>query len=220
MQQEKATSSTQESYDRVAAEYAERFLHEFDHKPFDRELLDRFAERVRDKGRVVDLGCGPGQVARYLHERGVDAFGLDLSPAMLEQARQAHPGIEFRQGDMRTPDLPDNSLAGIAAFYSLIHIPRHEVSGVVRAWRRTVQPGGLMLAAFHKGDETVHRDDWWDKPVSLDFNLYDPKEMEIYLRAGGFLIEDILERPPYPEVEYPSQRVYIVARKPELHSNN
>ena len=150
----------------------------------------------------------------------MDAFGLDLSPAMVEQARKAHPGIEFRQGDMRSPDLPDNSLAGIAAFYSLIHIPRREVSSVVRAWRRTVQPGGLMLAAFHKGDETVHRDDWWDKPVSLDFNLYDPKEMEIYLRAGGFLIEEILERPPYPEVEYPTQRVYIVARKPELHSNN
>ena len=77
-----------------------------------------------------------------------------------------------------------------------------------------------MLAAFHKGEETLHRDELLDNPVSLDFNFYNPQEMEIYLRAGGFLIEDILERPPYPEFEFPSQRVYILARKPELRSNN
>src|SRR5687767_14656650 len=124
--------NTQASYDRVAGEYAARLLDELDNKPLDRELLDRFAERVAGKGRVCDLGCGPGQIARYLHERGVDVFGLDLSPSMLEEARKAHPGIPFRQGDMRALDLPDNSLAGIAAFYSILHIPRDEVTAVLK----------------------------------------------------------------------------------------
>jgi SAM-dependent methyltransferase len=216
MQQADPTSATRESYDRVAGKYADLYLHEFDHKPFDRDLLDRFAERVRPKGRVLDVGCGPGQVAAYLHKRGVDAFGMDLSPEMVKLAREANPGIEFREGDMRSPGLPDESLAGITAFYSLIHIPRREVSTVVRGLRRVLQPGGLMLAAFHKGEETRHVEEMLEAPVSLDFAFFDPKEMEIYLRAGGFLIEDILERPPYPDVEYPSQRAYIVARRPDL----
>ena len=69
----------QTSYDRVAEEYARQMLHELDHKPRDRELLDQFAARVQGKGRVADLGTGPGQVARYLHDRGVDAFGIDLA---------------------------------------------------------------------------------------------------------------------------------------------
>src|SRR5438477_582563 len=55
--------STRQSYDQVAGAYAEKYLHEFDHKPVDRDLLDRFAERVKERGRVLDLGCGPGQVA-------------------------------------------------------------------------------------------------------------------------------------------------------------
>ncbi len=217
MAQENAVSAsgTQESYDRVAGVYAERFLHEFDHKPMDREMLDRFAERVRSKGRVMDMGCGPGHLARYLHELGVDAFGVDLSPGMLEEARQAHPEIEFRQGDMRSLDLPDGSLAGIAAFYSLIHIPRREVSTVARGFRRALQPGGLMLAAFHRGDHVHHADDLLDTPVSLDFTFFEPHEMEIYLRAGGFLIDEVVVRPPYPDVEYPSERVYILARRPD-----
>jgi len=215
MQQNDSTLATKESYDRVAAKYADLYLHEFDHKPFDRDLLDRFAERVKSRGRVMDLGCGPGQVAAYLHQKGVDAFGMDLSPEMVKLAREANPDVQFLAGDMRSPGLPDESLAGITAFYSLIHIPRREVSTVVRGLRRVLQPGGLLLAAFHKGEGAIHRDEFLDERVSLDFAFFEPQEMETYLRAGGFLIEDVLERPPYPDVEYPSQRAYIVARKPE-----
>src|SRR5947207_6865007 len=112
-------NNTQASYDQVAEEYTQQYLNEFDHKPLDRELLNRFASRVAGRGRACDLGCGPGQVARYLHTQGVDVFGIDLSPAMVEQARLANLEIEFRQGDMRSLDLPDGSLAGIAAFYSI-----------------------------------------------------------------------------------------------------
>src|SRR5690349_4327572 len=115
---------TQNAYNLVAEEYARRMLHELNHKPLDRQLLERFAEQVAGKGRVADLGTGPGQIARYLYDHGVDAFGIDLSPAMVELARREHPGIEFQQGDMRALPLPDDSLAGITAFYCIIHIPR------------------------------------------------------------------------------------------------
>ncbi|MEO8287595.1 MAG: class I SAM-dependent methyltransferase [Chloroflexota bacterium] len=213
-EQNRSAPRTQESYDLVAGTHTELFLHEFDHKPLDREVLDRFAERTAGKGRVLDLGCGPGQAAAYLHSRGADAFGIDLSPAMLEQAKQANPDIDFQQGDMRSLDLPDESLAGIAAFYSIIHIPREEVAAVLRGMRRVLQPGGLLLLAFHRGDSEMHRDELWDIPVSLDFAFFEPPEMEIYLRAGGFLIDDVVERDPYPDVEYPSRRVYMLASKP------
>jgi trans-aconitate methyltransferase len=89
----------QASYDAVADEYVRRIFDELRHKPLDRELLDRFAARVRDVGLVCDMGCGPGQVARYLYERGVEVCGIDLSPAMVERARHLNPGVEFRQGD-------------------------------------------------------------------------------------------------------------------------
>jgi trans-aconitate methyltransferase len=89
------------SYDAVADEYARRIADELAHKPFDRELLDRFAERVGTRRRVCDVGCGPGHVARYLHERGVDVFGLDLWPRMVEIARRLNPDIDFVVGDMQ-----------------------------------------------------------------------------------------------------------------------
>jgi SAM-dependent methyltransferase len=208
--------STRASYDRVADEYTRLISDELKDKPFDREVLDGFAASVAGKGRVCDLGCGPGQVARYLHERGADAFGIDLSPAMLEQARLISPAIEFRQGDMRALDLPDEALAGIAAFYSIIHIPRREVTAVLGELHRILQPGGLLLLAFHRGRDVVHMDEWWGQPVSLDFAYFEREEMEGYLRQAGFTVEQSIERAPYPEVEHQSHRVYLLARKPQL----
>jgi len=56
----------QSSYDRVAENYAEQFRDELDKKPFDRKMLDWLAEKVGGLGVICDMGCGPGQIARYL----------------------------------------------------------------------------------------------------------------------------------------------------------
>jgi SAM-dependent methyltransferase len=150
-----------------------------------------------------------------LHERGVQVCGVDLSPAMVERARSLTPGVEFRQGDMMALDVPDGAWDGIAAFYSIIHIPRGEMAQALGELRRTLRPGGLLLLAFHLGDDTLHLDDWWDHKVNVDFFFFRSAEMEGYLTSAGFEIEEIIEREPYPEVEHPSRRAYIFARRPE-----
>ena len=207
-------SDYQASYDAVADEYVRRIADELRHKPLDRALLDRFAEATRDRGPVCDLGCGPGHVARYLKERGVEVAGYDLSPGMVEAARLLNPEITFHQADMTALDHADESCAGLVAFYSIIHLPRTEIAKTLREFRRILQPGGLLLLAFHIGDETVHLDDWWEQKVNIDFFFFQPEEIVSKLRAAGFEIEETIEREPYPEVEHQSRRAYIFARRP------
>ena len=113
--------SIRESYDRIADEYALRIFNELQHKPLDRDLLNRFAAKMAGHGQVCDMGCGPGQVARYLRDAGTTVFGLDLAPKMLEQARRLTPDISFREGNMMALDIPDRTLAGIAAFYAIVY---------------------------------------------------------------------------------------------------
>src|SRR5262249_44846566 len=164
-----------------AAEYVRRIYDELKHKPLDRELLDRFAERVRGLGPACDLGCGPGQVARYLHERGVEVTGVDLSPGMVEQALRLNPGIEFREGDLTALDVADGAWGGVAAFYSIIHAPRAEVTAALRELRRVLRPGGVLLLAFHVGDEVLRVDELWGERVSVDFVFFRSAEMAGYL---------------------------------------
>lgn len=203
----------QTSYERIAEEYATRIAGELAHKPLDRQLLDRFAESVRGQGLVCDMGCGPGHIARYLRDRGLEVCGVDLSPEMVMQALRLNPDISFSQGDMLALDVAEASWAGIAAFYAIVHIPREEMRTALRELRRVLMPGGQLLLAFHVGEETVHREEMWGREVSLDFLFFRSKEIEAHLRAAGFEVEETIERPPYPDIEHPSQRAYIFANK-------
>ena len=209
------TKSIRDSYDATCGRVCPPTFDELQHKPRDRELLDRFAAAVKGQGEVYDMGCGPGQVARYLRDAGANVFGLDLSPRMIEQARELNPDISFQEGNLLALDLQDGALAGIAAFYAIVNIPKESLSTVFREMRRVLCPGGLLLLAFHTGDEALHEDELWGRPISMDFFLLEPTAIRRSLESAGFAIEEIIEREPYsPEVEYQSRRAYIFARKP------
>lgn len=209
-------SKTQTSYDQVARDYAEKFKDEMDDKPFDRDCLDRLAREVGNLGPICDLGCGPGQIARYLHRQGAPTLGVDLSPCMIAEAQRLNPDIPFHQGDTLTLPDADHSWGGIAAFYCIIHIPRAQVVDALREMKRVLKPGGVLLITFHIGDEIKHLDEWWEKPVNLDFAFYLPAEVETWLKEAGFELEETLVREPNPEVEVATQRAYVFARKPKL----
>src|SRR5262245_58528963 len=133
----------QSSYDRVAEQYAEQFSDELDKKPFDRKMLDWLAEKVDDLGVICDMGCGPGQIARYLYDQGVQVCGIDLSPAMVARAQSLHPNIAFQQGDMLSlTKVADNFYGGVAAFYSIIHVPRPAVIAALQELKRVLVPKG------------------------------------------------------------------------------
>ena len=200
------------SYDSAANAYVEHLFTELEQKPLDRHFLNRFAEAVRGHGLVADLGCGPGHVAKYLHEQGVDICGIDLSPEMVRCAARLCPGLEFRVGDMSSLDLPDASLTGIVAFYSIVHFEPLELDTIFRECRRVLARDGTMLLAFHIGDETVHVDDLWGQAVDLDFRFHRPSDVITRLKAADLIVIESVEREPYQDVEYPSRRCYLLAR--------
>lgn len=202
-------------YDPIAIEYAEKYFDELDHKPIDRELLDELISLSKGLGKICDLGCGPGQVARYIHQNGGNVIGIDLSAEMVATANGLNPEISFFQGDMRGLDLSDDTLGGIAAFYSIIHIPPAEVLGVLEELHRVLAPGGWLLLAIHIGESLIHLDEMFEKNVFLDFHLYQPEEMKAHLADANFEKIRSVERDPYPDVEYQGRRAYIFARKPE-----
>lgn len=147
-------SDTRASYDTVAETYADMFRDQLDGQPVIRHLLAMYAELVRDAGAgpVVDVGCGTGRVTAHLRGLGVDAFGVDLSPGMVAMARRDHPGIRFDVGSMTALDLADTSMAGVLAWFSVIHVPDDAVRTAFGEFRRVLRPGGVLLLGFYVGD--------------------------------------------------------------------
>ena len=143
-------SATAQAYDALAVRYAEFVRDELAQVPLDRALLAAFAEFVRaaDAGPVAELGCGPGRVTAHLRDLGLDAFGIDLSPVMIDLARQAYPDLRFEVGSMDALDLGDGLLGGVVSWYSVIHTPPQELRPYFAEFRRVLAPGGYLLLAF------------------------------------------------------------------------
>ncbi len=202
------------SYDCVAADYAEQFKDELTKKPYDCRMLDRLVETVGKRETICDLGCGAGHIAKYLSGRGAKTCGIDLSSEMVRQARRLNPEITWQGNMLDLKETSDDSFGGIAAFYSIIHVPRDSVIDALREMKRVLRPKGSLLLTFHIGREIRHLDEWFDKRVNLDFYFFETEEMKQYLEAAGFEIEEAIEREPIPEVEVQTRRAYIFVRKP------
>lgn len=202
----------QESYDSAAQAYAEHLATELQCKPLDRHLLNRFAEAMQNRGAVADLGCGPGHVARYLHDQGVRIEGIDLSPQMVREASSRNPLMEFRVGDIGHLEAADGAYDGVVLFYSIVHLEASQLGPVLREVRRVLAPGGLLLVAFHIGDRSVHVDELFGAPVSLDFHFFAVDTVIGALGSAGLLVMERVEREPYEGAEFPSRRCYILAR--------
>jgi ubiquinone/menaquinone biosynthesis C-methylase UbiE len=206
------TREVQAAYDAVAERYADRFFDELQHKPFDCKMLDWLAERC-SKGVICDMGCGPGQVARYLHDHGVAVCGIDLSPAMIAAAMERNPGIPFSQGNLLAlTDVADGAFAGISAFYAIVNFSKDELPRAFAELRRVLKAGGWLLLSFHEGDETRHLDEFLERQVMLDFTFFRTGDVRSALAGAGFEVAEVMLRDPYADVEYTSRRAYVFAR--------
>ncbi|MFF2073506.1 class I SAM-dependent methyltransferase [Kitasatospora sp. NPDC058162] len=185
-------ADTRTSYDTVATSYADQVRDLLDRTPYERTALKLFADFVETTGRgpVADVGCGSGRITAHLHERGVDAFGIDLSPAMIEVARRDHPGLRFEVGSMTDLDLADASLAGLVAWYSLIHVPDDEIGLVLAQFRRVLRPGGPLLLSFHVGDESrLKTQGYGGHPMKIHIHRRQPGRVAAWLDDAGFTVE-------------------------------
>jgi SAM-dependent methyltransferase len=185
-------TDTRISYDTVAVSYAAQVRAALAAKPYLRVGLALLADMVRTDGGgpVADVGCGPGHVTAYLRELGVDAFGVDLSPAMIDIARQDHPGLRFEVGSMTDLRLADTSVAGLLAFWSLVHVPDEEVPGIFDQFRRVLRPGGPLLLGFHAGDGSrLKTQGYGGHPMRIYVHRRQPDRVAAWLRDAGFAIE-------------------------------
>ncbi|SDP34630.1 Methyltransferase domain-containing protein [Nakamurella panacisegetis] len=203
-----AASEVRASYDTVAVDYEALLRDELDGRPLERALLTAFAEMV-GAGPVADVGCGPGRVAAHLQALGLDVFGIDLSPGMVDVARAAHPGIRFEVSSMTALDVADGGLAGVLAWYSVVHMPDSELPAVFGEFARVLRPGGSVLLAFHLGDDPVHLDHAYGHPLSLDVHPHQPDHVASMLSDAGFgLLATMVRAPDGPEKR---PRAYLLA---------
>jgi uncharacterized protein YceH (UPF0502 family) len=204
------------SYDAVATAYADHLTDELHALPFETWLLDRVVAHAGGRP-VVEVGSGPGHVTAYLAEQGADATGIDLSPAMVAEARRRFPDGSYDVGDLRRLSRPPMGpgWAAVLGWYSLIHLAGSELPDAVAALARPLAPGGWLVLAMHAGSEIRHADEWFDREIDLDFVLHEPADVVALVEAAGLVDTEWYRRGPVAARAETSERLYVVGRKPD-----
>ncbi|MBQ0862294.1 class I SAM-dependent methyltransferase [Streptomyces sp. A73] len=206
--------ATRESYDAIAPTYAQMFHDSLRDRPVERALLSAFAELVRadGDGEVADLGCGPGYVTAHLHGLGLRAFGVDVSPAMVELAREAAPGLRFEVGSMAALDIADGALSGVLSRWSIIHTPPQDVPAVLAEIARVLAPGGHLLIGFPATDGPHHETQAYDHAVATAYRWF-PDRLAALLHDHGLTEATRTVIQPGPTDRRQFQEVQLLAHK-------
>jgi ubiquinone/menaquinone biosynthesis C-methylase UbiE len=170
--------TVREGYDRLAEEYDAQ-------RSDDPDFLDDFRERVPEGGRILDAGCGAGRPVAEILAEDYDLVGLDISREQVRLASERVPDGAFLQGDMTHLPLADESVDGIGAYHSVIHVPTDEHPAVAGEFARVLRPGGHLLLTVGANEWEGANDDWLDTGVEMRWSIPDPEDSASMLEDAG-----------------------------------
>ncbi|WP_298904635.1 class I SAM-dependent methyltransferase [uncultured Aliiroseovarius sp.] len=164
---------TLDVYDAQAAEYEARVAVK------DTPGLDDFIAELPQKAHVLDLGCGPGLTAKQMINRGLTVDATDGSDAMVKRARDH--GVPARQALFHQID-GQALYDGIFANFSLLHLPRAQMPGMLGRLHKALKPQGVLHIGVKLGSGDA-RDD-----LGRYYTYYQQDELEELLTSAGFTL--------------------------------
>ncbi len=203
---------TRKSFNLAAEKYYELFKDEMEQKEYDRMLLDRFASNFDSRSTICDVGCGPGHITKYLFDKGLDVFGVDISEKCIEIARRENPEMRFQIMDMARLDVADESIDGVVSFYSIIHTPKRFMRVLFCEFNRVLKKCGKILVVVKKGEAEGYVDELEGFKTCLYFAHFTEEEVKSFLEANGFRVIFLETRQPY-DFEISVERIYVIGKK-------
>lgn len=170
---------------------------------FPRTFFDKFAELAR--GRILDVGCGPGRDGMMLKERGLEVTCLDASDSMVALCKER--GLHSVIGDFLSMPFTDNSFDGAWAYTSLLHVPKTDVDIAFNEIGRVIKENGILGLGLIEGEAQEYRESTKVK-MPRWFSYYTKEEVEKLLAKHNFKIL-------YFETFKPNSKNYLnfIARK-------
>ncbi|MEU9780583.1 class I SAM-dependent methyltransferase [Streptomyces phaeochromogenes] len=207
-------SGQAEAFDAIGDRYDEAFPHKEGQLSAGEWLIDSLPAG----SRVLDLGCGTGvPTTRQMTDAGFEVVGIDLSRRMVQLAREYVPGATFHQLDIADlrPGGPHDlgRFDAVAAFFSLLMLPRVEIPLALQTVRHLLVPGGLFVLSMVEADVDNYAIPFLGNTIRV--SGYVLEDLHKVIEAGGFEIvkEDSYTYAPAVADVPPEEQVFLCCRR-------
>lgn len=198
-----------EAFDAIGERYDEAFPR----KEGQEEHTRRLVGLLPPGGRVLDLGSGTGlPTARRLVRAGARVTGFEISPRMLELARDNVPGAEFVRADIMDLDPDERRYDAVVAFFSLLCLPKAQIPAALGRIRAALVPGGVLCLSMVEAEAD-------DTPIpfvgeQVRVTGYGREELRTVVEEAGLAVEDerVLSYEP-AEGAPPETQVFLTCRR-------
>lgn len=192
------TEHTRRTYDTVAASYARLVPDTSYEAPGDLAMIEHFVAELPGSASVLDAGCGTGRMIAHIRSLTPDlvVHGVDLSTAMVAEARASHPDAVIDVADLAGLPYSDAEFDGILAWYSIIHTPPTQVPTILAELRRVLRPSGRVLLGFQAGTGERNATRAYGHEVELHAFLHSVESVAAAATDAGLTVRTQRERPP------------------------
>lgn len=182
-------SITKQAFDEMAGDYIKRDQEVTDETFEIKSTLEKFASLLPPNGKVLEIGSGGGRDSGFLFDRGFPVTAIDISEKMIEGARRAQPGIDYRIMDFENLDFPENEFDGMWANASLHHIPKANLGAVLETIRKILKDDGVVAIIIKHGNQDgIRENEKFGRSVRRYFAYYETEEAGTLLLRSGFSI--------------------------------
>ena len=188
----------------VYNQYVQEYVNRFMDLGLYRDTFDYFLELVPANAKVLELGCGPGNVVKYLKSKraDLDIFGIDLAPEMIKEAQRQNPGSRFEVMDIRDAGKIPQKFDAVIAAFCLPYISYEDVPALFANCRKLVADDGVLYVSCMEGPKSrsgFEKTSFMGED-EIYINYYERGEIELLLKANGFTIEGFFSK-NYLEVD-------------------
>jgi ubiquinone/menaquinone biosynthesis C-methylase UbiE len=200
---------TNKTYEKIAKIYSDKYFEDSSALQF----IDKFLSLLPAGSRILDMGSGPGNFAKYILSKNFQVQGIDLSKEMIKIAREKVPNVKFQLMDMRNLKFPTNSFDGLLVAYSLIHIPSNEILDTLRGFNKILKNNGKILIIAQAGEPDRIVDETLVEGGKIFLNFFTRKRIKDYLEEAGFKIVFQKEKQTSDLDSFSNRVIYTIATK-------
>jgi 2-polyprenyl-3-methyl-5-hydroxy-6-metoxy-1,4-benzoquinol methylase len=184
---------TRETWNKVAELYAEKFM--------DMEIYNATYDAVLrilpHSAKVLDIGCGPGNISRYFLKKRPDlkVFGIDSAPNMIAVAKKNTPEARFEIMEADAISKIEERFDAIICGFVIPYLDIRQCADLIADCSRMLNPQGILYISFVEGEPSSSGYQTGSTGDRVFFHYYAPRSLSEMLTQGGITTSEAFRMP-------------------------